>query len=565
MTTLRGIFAVVIATSTWLLGTDIQAQEPLYAVTGAGSSPSTLYELDPTTGAVVRTVGPTGFSSITALDFDPITGALYAIAQDQSVSPVRGDLLILDLDTGTGTIVARTSAFTDMGFHPDGRLFGQLRPHSSGSYGYYEIDVATGAVTQLLSFHLHRPGITFDSLGNGLAKDSNSIYSFNPDIPSLTLIRGISGSTLQNTLEFGENDVLYGVTTSNLVTINVSLGTQTIVGPVFNRYTALASQNEQCFVIDAIDDQFSVINDGSTADLFVLGNEKCRTDRPISVVELPGDLMPDRGGLATTDGTKVRYRSATGFVGFEEFTYTAQDAGLDGGDDPPTVDQDTAAVLVEVLQDITPDAVDDAATTLQSQYVYIDVLANDSLGNAPNAVEIETQPANGSVTLQADDTIRYSPNYNFFGEDSFEYRLTDVNGDSDVATVTVCVFFVSGQVPIDIMPSDPGNNLNLRAGPGAGISVAVLSVGGLCGAPNVIDPSTLKFGPGQANISGSPHVKDVDGDGANDLVVKFLTQETGIACGDTQASLSGRTFDSHSISGTDAINTFNCPRTRKRY
>jgi hypothetical protein len=209
--------------------------------------------------------------------------------------------------------------------------------------------------------------------------------------------------------------------------------------------------------------------------------------------------------------------------------------------------------------------VDDLATTSQNQATIINVLGNDSLGNAPNQVTIETGPVNGSATVQANDSIGYSPNFGFFGEDSFEYRLTDANGDSDVATVTVCVSFVGGQVPIDIMPSDPGNNLNLRAGKGASISVAVLSVGGFCGAPNLIDPLTLEFGPGKANISGSPHIRDVDGDGDEDLIVKFLTNETGIACGDTHASLSGRTFDSQPISGMDAINTFNCPRIRKRW
>ncbi len=228
------------------------------------------------------------------------------------------------------------------------------------------------------------------------------------------------------------------------------------------------------------------------------------------------------------------------------------------------MDQDTATVVVDVLEDITPDAVDDLATALENQATIIDVLGNDSLGNAPNGVEIEAGPANGSATVQGDNTILYSPNFGFFGDDSFEYRLTDANGDSDVATVTVCVFG-SGQLPIDIMPSDPGNNLNLRAGSGASISVAVLSASGICAAPSLIDPLTLEFGPGQAGISGGPRVRDVDGDGDEDLLVKFLTQQTGIACGDTQASLSGRTFDFQSISGTDAINTFNCPRVRKRW
>jgi hypothetical protein len=319
-----------------------------------------------------------------------------------------------------------------------------------------------------------------------------------------------------------------------------------------------------CFVIDSIDDQFSVINDGTPRDFPVLENDECDDDVPICVVPKPDDLLPDRGGSATTDGCAVSYTPAAGFVGFEHFTYTAQDAGLQG--DPPAVDQDTATVVVEVLEDIIPDAVEDLATTLQNQATIIDVLANDTLGNAPNGVGIETAPANGSATVQANDTIRYSPNFGFFGEDSFEYRLTDANGDSDVATVTVGVFFVSGpQVPIDIMPNSDGNNLNLRAGQGAGIDIAILSVGEFFEAPNLIDPLTLKFGPREANIWGSPQVRDVDGDGDDDLVVKFLIQQTGIPCGDTHANLFGRTFDFQPISGMDTINTFNCPRIRKRH
>jgi hypothetical protein len=202
---------------------------------------------------------------------------------------------------------------------------------------------------------------------------------------------------------------------------------------------------------------------------------------------------------------------------------------------------------------------------LQDQDTIVDVLANDTPGNAPNAVEIETEPANGIATPRADNTIRYSPDFDFFGEDSFEYRLTDANGDSDVATVTVGVFFVSGQVPIDIIPNSDGNDLNLRAGQGAGISIAILSVGEFFEAPNEIDPLTLKFGPREGNIWGSPRVRDVDADGDDDLVVKFLIQQTGIPCGDTHAILIGRTFDFQPISGRDTINTFNCPRIRKRH
>ena len=332
-----------------------------------------------------------------------------------------------------------------------------------------------------------------------------------------------------------------------------------------SNFTVSLTGTTRCFTIDAIDDQFNVINDGSIANLAVLANDECTSDMPVSIIALPGDLMPDRGGSAITNGSSVSYGPAAGFTGFEQFTYTARDAGLAGGDNPPVVDQDTATVLVNVLEDIIPDAIDDTATMLQNQSVIIDVLANDSTGNAPAHVDIESQPTNGSATVQPDGTIRYVPTFNFFGEDSFEYRLTDANLDTDVATVTIGVYFVRGQVAIDIMPNDDGNNINLRSGPGSGVKVAILSVGEFFEAPSVIDPLSLKFGPRQGNIFGDPQVRDVDGDGDGDLVVKFLIEQSGIACGDTQASVSGRTFASQSISGTDVTNTFNCPRVRKRY
>jgi hypothetical protein len=300
--------------------------------------------------------------------------------------------------------------------------------------------------------------------------------------------------------------------------------------------------------------------------VLVLANEKCAGDPPISVVVEPGDLEPDQGGQATSDGTKVVYRPAAGFVGVERFTYTAQDAGLKGGEAPPAVDRDQATVVVQVLEDLAPDAVDDAVDTLQTDAVAIDVLDNDAPGNPPLALAIETPPAHGSASLQADHTIQYVPNSDFFGEDRFEYRLSDANGDSDVASVTVGVFFVHGQVPIDIMPSDAGNNLNLRSGPGSGFEVAILSDGAFFDAPRQIDPLTLKLGPREANIWGNGgRVRDVDGDGDADLVVKFQTAQTGIACGDTDVALSGGTFASESISGSDSINTFNCRRTRKGF
>lgn len=74
---------------------------------------------------------------------------------------------------------------------------------------------------------------------------------------------------------------------------------------------------------------------------------------------------------------------------------------------------------------------DDEATTNADTPVTVDVLANDTYGDEPVSLSdldgpptIETQPQNGTVAVNADGTITYTPNPGFTGTDTFEYRIT---------------------------------------------------------------------------------------------------------------------------------------------
>ena len=50
-----------------------------------------------------------------------------------------------------------------------------------------------------------------------------------------------------------------------------------------------------------------------------------------------------------------------------------------------------------------------------------------------------SEPANGTLVLNANGTFTYTPNANFNGTDSFVYQVTDGNGGSAQATVDITV------------------------------------------------------------------------------------------------------------------------------
>ena len=71
---------------------------------------------------------------------------------------------------------------------------------------------------------------------------------------------------------------------------------------------------------------------------------------------------------------------------------------------------------------------------------------------------------------------------------------------------------------------------------------------------------TVVFGPNAATEShGRAHVTDIDEDGDVDLILHFDTQDTGIQCGETEATLTGETFDGQAITGFNAVRTVPCP------
>ena len=82
----------------------------------------------------------------------------------------------------------------------------------------------------------------------------------------------------------------------------------------------------------------------------------------------------------------------------------------------------------------------DTAATTPDVAVTIDVLANDTDvdGDSLSVLSV-TQGQQGSVVINADQTVTYTPVAGFLGSDSFSYTIDDGNGGQDTALVQVTV------------------------------------------------------------------------------------------------------------------------------
>ena len=156
---------------------------------------------------------------------------------------------------------------------------------------------------------------------------------------------------------------------------------------------------------------------------------------------------PANGTLMLDTAGSLQYMPNTGFIGTDTFTYQVSD-----GDHLSNI----VEVTIEVTADdnTAPTAVNDNYTMQQDGTLVMaapGVLANDSDPDGdPLTAVLETNPASGSVTLDADGSFTYTPVPGFAGTDTFTYRAGDGTAQSNVAAVTLNVLPEPNQAPIAV-------------------------------------------------------------------------------------------------------------------
>ena len=178
-------------------------------------------------------------------------------------------------------------------------------------------------------------------------------------------------------------------------------------------------------------------------------------DRPITVdvlendTDVDGDLtvtqvgVPSSGEVTLNPDGSVTFTPDPGFTGDVSFSYTACDqAGA----------CESAVVTITVVpgDNRPPIAADDVVSTRTNVPVRLDPTLNDVDPDEDElAVEdITIPPAHGTVKLNGDGTVTYTPDPGFVGTDDFEVSVTDGNGGFDTSTVTVVVAPEDNQPPV---------------------------------------------------------------------------------------------------------------------
>ncbi|MDX6584328.1 MAG: large repetitive protein, partial [Solirubrobacterales bacterium] len=145
---------------------------------------------------------------------------------------------------------------------------------------------------------------------------------------------------------------------------------------------------------------------------------------------------PDHGFLDLHTNGSFTYDPDAGYVGTDVFTYRACDA-------PDYCDSLISTVTI-TISNTAPVAVSDTATVLEDSYgTTIDVMANDTDANEDAFIfSAVHQPLHGLVTTAgtgSSATFLYTPQANYFGQDSFTYSIKDSGLTSALGTVTITV------------------------------------------------------------------------------------------------------------------------------
>ncbi len=299
-------------------------------------------------------------------------------------------------------------------------------------------------------------------------------------IDSMSATNGSLSVNANNTLHYAPNANFNG---SDNIAYTIS-DTQGLTASA-NVAVTILSVNDAPIALDDI----ASTNEDTPVTVAVLSND---SDIDSALLSLSTAVSPN--GSIDTTGNVFVYTPNANFNGVDSITYNIIDN--DGGSASATV-----VMTVNAINDL-PTAVADIADTNEDQAVAIDVLANDTDPDGDALTISEMSATNGSLAVNVNNTLQYTPNSQFNGEDTINYTIDDGNGGTASSSVLVTVAPVNDQpvavndiastqedtlVNIDVLGNDTdldGDSLTVSAFSASNGSIVVAANNTLNYTPN---------------------------------------------------------------------------------
>ena len=167
----------------------------------------------------------------------------------------------------------------------------------------------------------------------------------------------------------------------------------------------------------------SSTNEDNALDITLRGSDVEGDDLTYSIVD-----NPSNGTLSLNEG-KVKYTPNDNYNGEDTFTYKVND----GTDDSNT---STVTINVNPVND-APVVSNVQSSTNEDNALDITLRGSDVEGD-DLTYSIVDNPSNGTLSLN-EGKVKYTPNDNYNGEDTFTYKVNDGTDDSNTSTVTINV------------------------------------------------------------------------------------------------------------------------------
>lgn len=190
----------------------------------------------------------------------------------------------------------------------------------------------------------------------------------------------------------------------------------------------------------ALDDTASVSEDGALSSINVLFNDTDLDSDPLRVFEVTAEF----GLVSINSDSTLTYEAAANFNGIDNIVYRITDEK--GG-----IAEALLMVTIIAVND-TPVITDDRAVVLMgSTNATIDALSNDNdVDGDPLTITSASAPS-GSVSINPDNTLSYTPQVGVTGVVTIEYQIGDGSVQSDAGTVSV--FVVPDTAPVILSQS----------------------------------------------------------------------------------------------------------------